>query len=63
HDIVSIADALLKDSQTVLLGIPDIHPCDQLLLEVETCDRTGEPFLEKAYLTIHSVPEESDSVN
>ena len=63
HDLVSIADALLKDSQTVVLGIPDIRPCDQLLLEVETCDRTGEPFLEKAYLTIHSVPEESDSVN
>jgi hypothetical protein len=63
HDIVSIADALLKDSQTVLLGIPDIHPCDQLILEVETRDQTGEPFLERAYLTIHSIPEESDSVN
>ena len=63
HDIVSIADALLKDSQTVRLVIPDIHPCDQLLLEVETRDRTGEPFLEKAYLTIHGIPEESDIGN
>jgi hypothetical protein len=63
RDIVSIADALLKDSQTIRLVIPDIHPCDQLLLEVETRDRTGEPFLEKAYLTIHGIPEESDIGN
>jgi hypothetical protein len=63
RDIVSVADAFLKDSQTVHLTIPDIHPCDQLLLEIETRDRTGEPFLERAYLTIHAIPEASNTAN
>jgi hypothetical protein len=63
RDIVSVADALLKDSQTVHLTIPDIHPCDQLLLEIETRDQIGEPFLERAYLTIHAIPEASNTAN
>jgi hypothetical protein len=43
------------------LKVPDIHPCDQFLLEVETRDQAGESFLEKAYLTIHAVPDKSEN--
>ena len=48
------------DPQTIHLDVPDIRPCDQFLLEIETRDQSGEFFLEKTYLTIHAVPDESD---
>ena len=62
RDEVHIADASLIDPKTIHLEIPDIHPCDQFLLEVETRDQAGESFLEKAYLTIHTLPNEPDNV-
>jgi len=62
RDEVHIAEASLIDPKTIHLEIPDIHPCDQFLLEVETRDQAGESFLEKAYLTIHTLPNEPDNV-
>lgn len=60
RDEVQILDASLIDPQTIHLDVPDIRPCDQFLLEIETRDQSGEFFLEKTYLTIHAVPDESD---
>ena len=61
RDEVHITDASLIDPKTIHLKVPDIHPCDQFLLEVETRDQAGESFLEKAYLTIHAVPDKSEN--
>ena len=58
---MDITDASLIDPKTIHLKVPDIHPCDQFLLEVETRDQAGESFLEKAYLTIHAVPDKSEN--
>jgi len=63
HDEVRIAGASLIDPQTIHLDVPDIRPCDQFLLEFETRDQSGEAFFEKAYFTIHAVPDEFDNRN
>ena len=63
HDEVRIAGASLIDSQTIHLDVPDIRPCDQFLIEFETRDQSGEAFFEKAYFTIHAVPDEFDNGN
>ena len=61
RDEVHIADVLLIDPKTIHLNVPDIRPCDQFLLEFETRDQAGELFFEKAYLTIHAVPDKSEN--
>jgi hypothetical protein len=63
HDEVRIAGASLIDPQTIHLDVPDIRPCDQFLLEFETRDQSGEAFFEKAYFTIHAVPDGFDNGN
>ena len=61
RDEVHIADVSLIDPKTIHLDVPDIRPCDQFLLEFETRDQAGELFFEKAYLTIHAVPDKSEN--
>ena len=61
RDRLVISKATLVDPQTVLLTIPDLRACDQLLLKIAVKDSDGEPFPEEAYLTIHAMPTEAPS--
>ena len=59
RDHLAISEAMLVDPQTVLLTIPNLQVCDQMLLKMVVDDSEGEPFAEEAYLTIHAIPAEA----
>jgi putative heme-binding domain-containing protein len=57
RDPLTIADVGLIDERTVHLGIPDLRVCDQLSLEMNFQEAEGARFVERAYLTVHFVPD------
>ena len=58
RDRLAVESVRLVDERTLELLIPDLAPCDQLLLRVGFNDEQGQPFSEQVYLTIHAIPSE-----
>ena len=57
RDPLRVEQVDLIDSRTVRLHLPDLTVCDQVSLQMQFEDATGELFLEHIYLTVHAIPE------